>query len=231
VSHAAGVTYWRRTANSSSSVAPQLSHVAGTSSTLTPTVAPMTWRPALVVLALAACSSGRAPTTEAVTQPPATTTTVATTGATTAAAGVAPSGFDTIAGRVTATDGQTCDVCLWEARTIEQQERGLMGVTDLSGADGMIFRFGSPTTIEFWMRDTPTPLSIAFFAADGRFVSSADMAPCLTGPDAECARYAADAPYTDALEVAKGTLPDLLIGPGATLVLTAAPCPLREPPT
>ena len=41
------------------------------------------------------------------------------------------------------------------------------------------------------MRDTPTPLSIAFFAADGSFVSSADMVPCLDGPDADCARYGA----------------------------------------
>ncbi len=102
-----------------------------------------------------------------------------------------------------------------------------MGVTDLSGADGMIFRFGSPTTIKFWMRDTPTPLSIAFFAADGTFVSATDMEPCLTGPDDACTRYAADAPYTDALEVAKGTLPDLLVGPGATLSITDTPCPLH----
>jgi uncharacterized membrane protein (UPF0127 family) len=117
-------------------------------------------------------------------------------------------------------------VCLWAALTFEQQERGLMGVTDLSGADGMIFRFGSPTTINFWMRDTPTPLSIAFFAADGTFVSAADMTPCLTGPDEDCARYPADAPYTDAVEVAKGTLPDLLIGAGSRLEMTDEPCPL-----
>jgi uncharacterized membrane protein (UPF0127 family) len=119
-------------------------------------------------------------------------------------------------------------VCLWVARTIEQQEQGLMGVTDLSGADGMLFRFGGPTTIRFWMRGTPMPLSIAFFAADGTFVSAADMEPCPdTSPDADCARYAADATYADALEVAKGTLPDLLIGPGAHLEVTDTRCLLR----
>ena len=104
-----------------------------------------------------------------------------------------------------------------------------MGVTDLSGADGMLFRFGAPTTIAFWMRDTPMPLSIAFFAADGTFVSAADMEPCPdTSADADCARYAAAAPYTDALEVEAGTLPDILIGPGARLAVTDAPCPLRS---
>ena len=119
-------------------------------------------------------------------------------------------------------------MCLWAAVTFDQQARGLMGVTDLTGADGMLFRFGAPTTIKFWMRDTPTPLSIAFFAADGTFVSAADMEPCLSGPDADCARYAADAPYTDALEVAEGALAGLLIGPGARLEVTDTPCPLRS---
>src|SRR4029077_17723403 len=101
-------------------------------------------------------------------------------------AGVGPVGFDTVAARVTAADGATCDVCVWLAQTPEEQQRGLMGVTDLSGADGMLFRFGGPTTVDFWMRDTPLPLSIAFFAEDGTFVSSADMAPCMTGPDDDC---------------------------------------------
>jgi uncharacterized protein len=188
----------------------------------------MAWRSAAVLLVIAAaCSSGGSSPSGsvAVTASPATDL---STAAPTVGSGVPPSGFDTVAGRVTAADGRTCDVCLWAARTIEQQERGLMGVTDLTGADGMIFRFGGPTTIQFWMRNTPTPLSIAFFAADGTFVSAADMEPCpATSPDADCARYAADGPYTDALEVAKGTLPDLLIGPGARLEVTDTPCPLR----
>ena len=38
------------------------------------------------------------------------------------------------------------------------------------------------------------PLSIAFFAADGSFVSATDMEPCLTGPADACPRYAATGP-------------------------------------
>jgi uncharacterized membrane protein (UPF0127 family) len=141
---------------------------------------------------------------------------------------VAPSGFSTVAGRVTASDGSTCDVCLWAALTAAQQEQGLMGVTDLSGADGMVFRFGGETKVQFWMADTPLPLSIAFFGKDGRFVSSTDMAPCVDGPTADCARYAADGPYTDAVEVGVGKLPSLLMTPGSHLELYDRPCPLKH---
>lgn len=138
---------------------------------------------------------------------------------------VAPTGFATVAGVVTAADGETCEVCLWAARTEEERERGLMGVTDLSGADGMVFTWDAPTVVNFWMRDTPSPLSIAFFAADGSFVSSADMTPCLDGPPDECTRYAAGGPYMYAVEVAEGALGDLLIGEGSHLELLATPCP------
>ncbi|HEU4842025.1 MAG TPA: DUF192 domain-containing protein, partial [Ilumatobacteraceae bacterium] len=159
------------------------------------------------------------PTAPAVGAAPTTTPAPTTTG-------VAPEGFEQVAGRVTAADGSTCDVCLWLAATPAARAQGLMGVTDLSGADGMVFRWDEPTTGNFWMRDTPLPLSIAFFAADGAFVSSADMAPCLPPtPDGECARYAAAGPYQYAVEVAAGGLPALLMGPGSRLALVPGSCP------
>ena len=58
-----------------------------------------------------------------------------------------------------------------------------MGVTSLGGADGMLFRFGADHSGSFWMKDTILPLSIAFFAGDGAFVSATDMEPC--PPDSE----------------------------------------------
>ncbi len=116
-----------------------------------------------------------------------------------------------------------CDVCLWVAATTEERGRGLMGVTDLGGADGMVFVWDEPTRSQFWMRDTPTPLSIAFFD-DGQFVSSADMEPCLTGPDDACARYPAAAPYTAAIEVFLGGLDDIAVGAGSRLELLDLPC-------
>ena len=136
-----------------------------------------------------------------------------------------PVGFTTTAATVTAADGEVCELCLWVAATGEQRSRGLMGVTDLGVADGMAFVYDAPSTNQFWMRDTPTPLSIAFYAADGSFVSAADMEPCLTGTDAECARYAAAGPYTTAIEVAAGDLDELLMAPGSTLALLNESCP------
>lgn len=253
-SHAAGVTYWRWTANSSSSVAPQLSHVSGSGTRRTLTPGPAyrgrmsrrllrRARSAAVCAALiavgAACSDptgGSASTAAPSTPVPITTltrpasspaqsispTTVPVPAISTP--GIAPEGFDLVAARITAADGSTCDVCLWAALTPLQRAQGLMGVTDLSGADGMLFRWEAPTTSQFWMRDTPTPLSIAWFAADGAFVSSADMTPCLEGPDEACARYSAAGPYSDAIEVAEGALPELSIGPGSHLTVLDAPC-------
>ena len=82
-----------------------------------------------------------------------------------------------------------------------------MGVTDLGGADGMVFRWDEPTAGNFWMRDTPMPLSIAFFAADGSFVSAADMEPCLhRRPTPSAPATPPPAPYQYAVEVAAGGL-------------------------
>jgi hypothetical protein len=73
------------------------------------------------------------------------------------------------------------------------------------------------------MKDTVLPLSIAFVASDGAFVSATDMEPC--APDvAACPVYGADGPYADALEVPQGQLGELGIGPGARVSVTGAAC-------
>jgi uncharacterized membrane protein (UPF0127 family) len=129
-----------------------------------------------------------------------------------------------VAGTITAADGDVCEVCLWVAGTPELRGRGLMGVTDMGGADGMVFLFFEESTSAFWMRDTPMPLSIAFFDAAGGFVSATDMEPCLDGPPESCPRYRADGPYTSAIEVPQGELAELLIGPGSRFELLDVPC-------
>jgi uncharacterized membrane protein (UPF0127 family) len=90
-----------------------------------------------------------------------------------------------------------------------------MGRKDLGGYDGMIFVFQEDTTGSFYMLNTPLPLSIAWFDSSGQFVSATDMEPCLTGPD--CPLYSAVRPYRFALEVPKGGLAGLGIGPGSTI--------------
>jgi uncharacterized membrane protein (UPF0127 family) len=175
------------------------------------------------------------PTAQSVAAAPAVTVTTATSATTavptaartapttTAAPPVQPDGFDLAPAEVTLRSGDVCAVCLWVAETALQRQRGLMGVTDLGVADGMAFVYDDPTNGQFWMRDTPLPLSIAFFADDGRFVSAEDMQPCLTGPPNACLRYSAARPYVTAIEVPQGGLADLGIGPGSRLELFTGP--------
>ena len=190
----------------------------------------MSWRWLSLVLVLAACGGDgtSAPTASAPGAATASTTeqTAAPTSSTesTPTTGVLPDGFATQAAEVTAADGEVCALCLWVATTEEDRARGLMGVTDLGGADGMVFRFGGPTPGSFWMRGPPTPLSIAFFADDGSFVSATDMEPCLEGPASDCLLYSAAAPYTDAIEVFAGGLDELGIAAGSRLEMLGTPC-------
>jgi uncharacterized membrane protein (UPF0127 family) len=122
------------------------------------------------------------------------------------------------AASITAADGTVAACCLLVAASDEQRQQGLMEVTDLGGYRGMVFVWDADTSGGFWMRNTPTPLSIAWFDADGLFVSSADMAPCsATAPD--CPTYPAGGPYRFAVEVFQGDLDELGVGPGSRLAL------------
>ena len=112
--------------------------------------------------------------------------------------------------------------CALLAETTPQRARGLMGRTDLAGYDGMLFVFDEDTESAFYMLNTPLPLSIAWFDSSGRFVSATDMEPCLQGPD--CPLYSAEGPYRFALEVPKGGLEALGIGPGSVIEI-GGDCP------
>jgi len=124
-------------------------------------------------------------------------------------------GFDEIAFRI-GTGPQHCALL---AATEAQQHTGLMGRSDLAGYDGMLFQFKTSTSTPFYMLDTPLPLSIAWFDASGRFISSTDMDPCLGRTD--CPTYSAARAYRYALEVPRGGLNTLGVGAGAQLVLGA----------
>ena len=118
--------------------------------------------------------------------------------------------------------GSFLEWCLLLAANDAQRAQGLMRVTDskLGGYDGMLFHFHDDVQENFWMRNTPMPLSIAWFDSAGRFVSSTDMAPCADRPD--CPTYAAARAYRYALEVPRGGLSGLGIGPGSTITVGAA---------
>lgn len=135
-------------------------------------------------------------------------------------------GFGEVTATITSGSGETCQVCLLAATDAAQHQRGLMEVTDrnLGGYDGMVFVYQQDQGGAFWMRNTPMPLSIAYFDRDGELVSTADMAPCRDSPD--CPDHPAAGPFRLALEVPKGRLGDLAVEGDATIVLGSAPCPL-----
>ena len=131
-------------------------------------------------------------------------------------------GVGEVAASITAEDGTVTACCLMVASTDAQRQRGLMQVTDLGGYQGMVFVWDQDTEGAFWMYNTVTPLSIAWFDADGAFVSSSDMEPCTSDDAEECPMYPPDGEYRFALEVSEGELDDLGVGPGSRLALGGA---------
>lgn len=76
-----------------------------------------------------------------------------------------------------------------------ERSQGLMGVTDLGPDEGMVFVYADASPRYFWMKDTPTPLSIAFCDVTGKVVTLADMTPLDTTltPSVKPALYAIEA--------------------------------------
>lgn len=119
---------------------------------------------------------------------------------------------------VVAIDGD--QHCLLLAETPEERARGLMEVTDFAGYPGMLFAFPADSEGGFWMRNTPTPLSIAYLDASGAIVSTADMAPCDDVPT--CPSYPASGPYRTTVEVPQGELGALGLAGDARLAVESA---------
>lgn len=99
------------------------------------------------------------------------------------------------------------DLLVAVADEFRLRSRGLMHVEDLGPLDGMIFLWGDDTDETFWMRDTLIPLDIAWFRADGSFVSQLIMVPCPNGET--CPNYAATGVYRFAVEMPAGTMGSL----------------------
>jgi len=136
-------------------------------------------------------------------------------------------GFDEEAFTVTSATGVVDGghqraYCAVLAATTAQQNRGLMGRRRLGPYQGMLFAWSAPTSTYFYMKDTPMPLSIAWFSGSGTLVGRADMAPC--PPSARsCPLYRPAAAYQYALEVPRGGLAALGVAAGSTLS-TMGPC-------
>lgn len=130
--------------------------------------------------------------------------------------------FGTVVVELASASGQVLELCLLHADTPAERSQGLMHVTDFEGLDGMLFSNDEPVTNQFFMLDTPTPLTISWWAADGSFVSATDMTPCLDRDAAACERYGAAGPYLHAIEVPRGSLDPEVLAPGTRLSVGGA---------
>ena len=123
-----------------------------------------------------------------------------------------PTGLDGFDTETVNIDDQQLVVAV--ADTSALRSRGLMGVTDLGGLDGMLFVFDDTTDSGFWMKDTLIALDIAFFDAGGVFVDGFTMESCTGDP---CPvyhslgeyRYAVETPAGDLGSVEKGSVLEL----------------------
>jgi uncharacterized protein len=109
-------------------------------------------------------------------------------------------------------------IALELADTPSEREQGLMGRTFLPADAGMVFVYPEDHAGSFWMKDTLIPLSIAFYAADGRILRILDMQPCKADP---CPLYDPEVPYRGALEVNEGAFADWGITEGDWLRITS----------
>ncbi len=173
----------------------------------------------LAILTAAACTASSGETEGGTTVDSVETTTSSVHVDDSVPLGDLPEGFSTVTAQITKADGEVCEVCLWLADSADERGRGLMGVTDLGEPVGMAFSFDEAVNGNFYMFQTPTPLSISWFAADGSIVGVADMAPCLDVASSDCPRYSPDSNYTLVIETFEGGMSELGIGPGSSVFL------------
>lgn len=105
----------------------------------------------------------------------------------------------------------------------QEQERGLMERRDLAPDQGMIFVYRSPQQMTFWMHNTPTPLDIGYFNADGELV---EIYPMLPYDEKTIASRSRDLKF--ALEMNLNWYRDHGVKPGAKLDLKALAEALKQ---
>jgi uncharacterized membrane protein (UPF0127 family) len=133
-------------------------------------------------------------------------------------------GFPEVSLQITDAAGRLFEWCALLAATDATRAQGLMDQDDLRGYDAMAFRYDQPTAAAFYMFDTKLPLSLARFDAAGRYLDEVDMAPCEATDPADCPTFPSSRPFTTALEVPRGGLEALGVGPGSTLRYGGSGC-------
>ncbi len=97
-----------------------------------------------------------------------------------------------------------------QVKTLGQMERGLSGTKEVGS--GMLFTWSDDAPRVFWMKGTPTPLSVAFIDATGTVLQIEDMEP-----ETEIMHWST-LPAREGLEMEIGDFQRLGITPGSRLI-------------
>jgi uncharacterized membrane protein (UPF0127 family) len=97
---------------------------------------------------------------------------------------------------ITTAGGATVTVDAEIARSPKERERGFMERKTIPDGTGMLFIFERDQTLGFWMKNTPTPLSIAYIDSRGVVRDILDMTPFSlhTVSSSVSVRYALEVP-------------------------------------
>lgn len=120
-----------------------------------------------------------------------------------------PAGLEQVPLTITTAAGRKHVFTVEVARTAEEQAQGLMHRQSLAPDRGMIFPYGSPQRVAFWMKNTLIPLDMIFIAPGGRISSiEANTVPLSLEP------VASGEPVEAVLELAGGRSAELGIAAG-----------------
>ncbi len=94
------------------------------------------------------------------------------------------------------SDGTTIEVLAEIARNPDDRAKGFMERKKIPEGTGMLFIFEQDQILSFWMKNTPTPLSIAYIDSQGRIKDIFDMKPFSLAPilSTSSVRYALEVP-------------------------------------
>ena len=159
----------------------------------------------VLLLSVAGCGSSTVPSIERTTPPV-----------------VEPAGADLSVFDTTRVEIDQVEFEVWLAETLLQHQLGLMEATEAQIAPlgdgtprGMLFLFGAPQTLTFWMKDTYVPLDLAFIRDDGVIAEIHELTPLDLSivSSSEAVHYALEVPAGtfDALGIAVGSVLDLPI--------------------
>lgn len=97
---------------------------------------------------------------------------------------------------ITNLDGKTIPIRVELARSIRELSKGYMGREHIPEGTGMLFIFKRDEKLSFWMKNTPTPLSIAFINSNGEIREIRNMTPFSRESvnSSELVRYALEVP-------------------------------------